>query len=660
MCKATVLAVMKMEGKFKSKGFGDSLMSTNGFLLDPWHSTPVKKHTDEGSMARWTAKSTSNNSASQQSSLSVMQGSRIQISDLEMTTIQKQRMELQLLVAELKDRDQELNSMAAAHHRQLQVWEQDRQRVLTLKQRCARLDDELQKRNEVIRAIIKRLKMAEVREQDSLRELSSIQQRIQELSQRQQHSRQHHQDMEEKNRSLNSSILTLSSQLGQFQVHEEELSSMLKLKDKDLTEATNHILGLTDRLRESEFSLKECQSRESKMSQEAEEYKRRFREAKCQNAQLKDELQEKTLENNSQKEELIRLRQENQLLRKQLALTDEGESWKDELLALARSKQERTESELLCLRQVCEHQQNDLQLLKLNLESSREALMQYESQRSLVSDESVAGASCALEHCNHQETEMGASVGESYSNSLVVSKQRENLTIAATISEEYTPVQNICCAVEKQVQICNTPVSGSDGPSAELAPTLLHCCDCSNVQACCSAGTELDFIAVIDYSTDTEDQVLLVDINPNDPQSSCPGDVTCVYVDCSTPLPQRTTTNPGLVEDTALSKQQQEAFTSSTCRLQRLLAESQQMVASLELSSGKPLSCPQSTPNHSASPVLSSTSHSNSSNCILNDGHNNTESHDQFQSPNNNQDETRDGSQIHSIGNSQETVEYGQ
>lgn len=30
----------------------------------------------------------------------------------------------------------------------------------------------------------------------------------------------------------------------------------------------------------------------------------------------------------------------------------EGESWKDELLGLARSKQERTESELLCLRQV--------------------------------------------------------------------------------------------------------------------------------------------------------------------------------------------------------------------------------------------------------------------------------------------------------------------
>lgn len=31
---------------------------------------------------------------------------------------------------------------------------------------------------------------------------------------------------------------------------------------------------------------------------------------------------------------------------------DESECWKEELLALARSKQERTESELLCLRQV--------------------------------------------------------------------------------------------------------------------------------------------------------------------------------------------------------------------------------------------------------------------------------------------------------------------
>lgn len=45
-------------------------------------------------------------------------------------------------MAELKDRDRELNTMAATHHKQLHAWEQDRQRVLTLEQRCARLNGE--------------------------------------------------------------------------------------------------------------------------------------------------------------------------------------------------------------------------------------------------------------------------------------------------------------------------------------------------------------------------------------------------------------------------------------------------------------------------------------------------------------------------------------
>lgn len=56
--------------------------------------------------------------------------------------MQRQRLELQLLIAELKDRDQELNVMAAAHHKQLLSWEQDRQRVLILEQRCTRLEGE--------------------------------------------------------------------------------------------------------------------------------------------------------------------------------------------------------------------------------------------------------------------------------------------------------------------------------------------------------------------------------------------------------------------------------------------------------------------------------------------------------------------------------------
>lgn len=45
-------------------------------------------------------------------------------------------------MAELKDRDKELNSMAASHHQQLHAWEQDRQRILSLEQKCARSNGE--------------------------------------------------------------------------------------------------------------------------------------------------------------------------------------------------------------------------------------------------------------------------------------------------------------------------------------------------------------------------------------------------------------------------------------------------------------------------------------------------------------------------------------
>lgn len=45
-------------------------------------------------------------------------------------------------MAELKDRERELNAMAASHHKQIQAWEEDRRRLLTMEQRCRHLDGE--------------------------------------------------------------------------------------------------------------------------------------------------------------------------------------------------------------------------------------------------------------------------------------------------------------------------------------------------------------------------------------------------------------------------------------------------------------------------------------------------------------------------------------
>ena len=62
------------------------------------------------------------------------------MAEFENATIQKQRQELQLLIAELRDRDRELNEMVSAHQKQLAAWDQDRKKVLRLEEKCGHLE----------------------------------------------------------------------------------------------------------------------------------------------------------------------------------------------------------------------------------------------------------------------------------------------------------------------------------------------------------------------------------------------------------------------------------------------------------------------------------------------------------------------------------------
>lgn len=48
-----------------------------------------------------------------------------------------------MLIAELKDRDKELNDIVSLQQRQLLAWQNDRQKILTLEQKCARLESRL-------------------------------------------------------------------------------------------------------------------------------------------------------------------------------------------------------------------------------------------------------------------------------------------------------------------------------------------------------------------------------------------------------------------------------------------------------------------------------------------------------------------------------------
>ncbi|KAM3600159.1 uncharacterized protein V6R79_018742 [Siganus canaliculatus] len=290
-----------MEGKGRASACFSWLNDDNPPEL--WHSTPVKqKHgpakldvshqsvrtgLEMDSRTQQWAKSPTGFPSRTVCSPRSEETRRFPVSDLSSSTVQRQRTELQLLMAELKDREQELNVMAAAHRKQLHAWEQDRQRVLASEQRCSGLDDELQKRNEVMAVLTKRVIAVETREEEIQKELSAARLQLRELQQKQQHASQKCDDYQEKNQSLSSTIMALSAQVGALQVREEELSSMLKLKDKDVTEASAHVAHLTGRLQDLEAALAESRSRESKVLRESEENRRRYRDAKHDAARLK-------------------------------------------------------------------------------------------------------------------------------------------------------------------------------------------------------------------------------------------------------------------------------------------------------------------------------------------------------------------------------------
>ncbi|XP_075754701.1 coiled-coil domain-containing protein 62 isoform X1 [Pelodiscus sinensis] len=300
--------------------------------------------------------------------------------DFESSTIQKQRKELQLLVAELKDRDKELNDMVAVHQRQLLAWEDDRQKILTLAERCSRLENELHKRNEMIRTLTKRLKLLESQQNDRRITLENTQQKLQELSQKATDTTLHCQVLEEKNQSLNCSVLELSAKIGQLQAREQELVTMLKLKDKDILEATNHITEFTSNFKKLENALRAAKMGESSISRERQDFKLTLKQLTFEMNKLKDDLSEKTKENNEQREEIIRLKQENNYLKNELVLNAEKANRQDQLLQSAKSKQVRTDTELSNLRQIYVKQQHDLQFLHFNLENSQELWQKHKGE----------------------------------------------------------------------------------------------------------------------------------------------------------------------------------------------------------------------------------------------------------------------------------------
>nr|XP_031526057.1 coiled-coil domain-containing protein 62 [Vicugna pacos] len=273
-------------------------------------------------------------------------------SEVEISTIEKQRKELQLLIGELKDRDKELNDMVAVHQRQLLSWEEDRQKVLTLEERCSKLEGELHKRTEIIRSLTKKVKTLESNQIECQTALQKTQLQLQEMAQKATHSALLSEDLETRNENLSNTLVELSAQVGQLQAREQALTTMIKLKDKDIIEAVNHIADCSGKFKLLEHALRDAKMVETCIVKEKQDYKQKLKVLKVEVNKLKEDLNEKTTENNEQREEIIRLKQEKSYLHDELVFTAEREKRKDELLDIAKSKQERTNTELHNMRQV--------------------------------------------------------------------------------------------------------------------------------------------------------------------------------------------------------------------------------------------------------------------------------------------------------------------
>ncbi|XP_032732290.1 coiled-coil domain-containing protein 62 isoform X5 [Lontra canadensis] len=270
--------------------------------------------------------------------------------------------------------------MVAVHQRQLLSWEEDRQKVLTLEERCSKLEGELHKRTEIIRSLTKKVKTLESNQIECQAVLQKTQLQLQEMAQKATHSSLLSEDLEARNENLSNTLVELSAQVGQLQAREQALTTMIKLKDKDIIEAVNHIADCSGKFKLLEHALRDAKMVETCIVKEKQDYKQKLKTLKVEVNKLKEDLNEKTTENNEQREEIIRLKQEKSCLHDELVFTAEREKRKDELLDIAKSKQERTNAELHNLRQIYVKQQSDLQFLNFNVENSQELIQIYDSK----------------------------------------------------------------------------------------------------------------------------------------------------------------------------------------------------------------------------------------------------------------------------------------
>lgn len=321
-------------------------------------------------------------------------------SELENTTLQKQRQEIQLLMTELKDRDRELSDMMTSHQQQLVAWQQDRDRLVTLERKCVQHEDDLRRKTTELRNALTNLKALKSSEIEHKRELESYLCSIEELKTENSNHKTEIEDLKRNNEDLQGSVNTLSNKLGKLEAREEELTTSLRLKEKDISSATTHMKELSERLQQLDLRCKECQDREKEALKEKQEWKQKYNE-------LTEEYQIVKCDLETKRREVIKLSEENKSARQQLALIQREagmmERCKDELIESMRVKQERTDTQLRNLRELFDRQMKEITSLQVQLDNSKELI--YRQQNSIDEQQSSSSYQVRLSQVSEYSME---------------------------------------------------------------------------------------------------------------------------------------------------------------------------------------------------------------------------------------------------------------
>ncbi|XP_041350341.1 coiled-coil domain-containing protein 62-like isoform X2 [Gigantopelta aegis] len=192
-------------------------------------------------------------------------------------TIQKQRNEITCLINELQDRDQELNDMVLGHQQQLLSWQRDRQRLLALEQKCRTFEEKLNEKDQSLKRLQSQLTMSRSESRISNAEVTKKQ--LEKINSEKKEQSHQLDSLQSLNISLNKSLKALSGQVGQLEAREQELVTLIRLKEKDIFVKSKTVDELTARLKQLEARCQECQLREADAVRRGTRYKQKYTQA---------------------------------------------------------------------------------------------------------------------------------------------------------------------------------------------------------------------------------------------------------------------------------------------------------------------------------------------------------------------------------------------